>query len=755
MEEGVEEGVMGKDKKKVLFVATVDSVIEQFNVPFLKLFKDSSYEVHVATNSNRPIKYCDKKIKLSITRNPFTFSNVKAVRELKDVLKREKYDIIHCHTPMGGVVARVAAKKSRKDGTRVIYTAHGFHFYDGAPIHNWLMFYPVEKYLAKYTDTLITINMEDYERAKKKFCKRCRDIQYVSGVGVDEKKFEKKLSAKERKEIRESLGLEENDKVLICVGRLDKNKNQGFLIDVMKILVEKDSRCHLLLVGVDELGGKYQKKVKEMKLENNVHFLGFRDDITNLLQISDIVLSASGREGLPLNLVEASFAGVPIVATDCRGNRDICRVAGGLISKQGDKSTFIKNVLKKIKSNKETRDMSEFSLENVSKKMKEIYGFVNSSRKIMFVGLTMGKGGAERVMSILANEFSKNDVVSLLTVVNGSDSYRFDPRVKRLYVDKKSYDLNNKFKKIAKKLSVVRSLRLKKIILRESPDVVVVFLPEPSLRLMLETKLSRKLRKIPIIISVRNDPKVEYKNSLIRFIMKKIYANVSGMVYQTEDAKKFFRGFIKTKNQVVISNPIDEKTLVAPKVDGLRRDVVISVGRLEKQKNQKMLIRAFSEAIKDKRTNYKMEIYGKGTLREDLYDLIHKLGMDEKISLKGQTDDIISRLNSSKIFVLSSSYEGLPNVLIEAMAMGLPVISTDCPCGGPRSIIEDGKNGILVKNEDERAMARAISKLMEDENVREKLAKEALLIRESNSIGTIVMQWSNLINKVIGKKWIH
>ncbi|MBR3143735.1 DUF1919 domain-containing protein [Candidatus Saccharibacteria bacterium] len=324
------------EKKKVLFVATVDSHIELFHVPYLKMFHDKGWEVHVATDTDKPIKYCDKKIKLPIKRSPFKIvSNFKAVRELRKIAKREGYEIVHCHTPMGGVVARLACKGCRRHGTRVMYTAHGFHFYTGAPLHFWLMFYPVEWYLAKYTDTLITINNEDYERAKRKFGKRCRDIRYVPGVGVDEKKFAKKMSTKEKLALRKKLGLKEDDNVLICVGRLDKNKNQGFLIEAMKELATKDSNYHLLLVGPDEINGKYQKLANKLGVDKNVHFLGFRNDISELMQISDVAVSASKREGLPVNLIEAAMLGLPIVATDCRGNRDV--VCKDYLSLQGER----------------------------------------------------------------------------------------------------------------------------------------------------------------------------------------------------------------------------------------------------------------------------------------------------------------------------------------------------------------------------------------------------------------------------------
>lgn len=361
--------------KKVLFVATVDSHIELFHLPYLKMFKDKGYEVHVATDSDKPIKYCDKKIKLPIKRSPFSLSNFKAIRELKKIVNSEKYEIVHCHTPMGGVVARLAAKKARKNGTRVIYTAHGFHFYKGAPLKNWLLFYPVEKRLAKFTDTLITINVEDFERAKKKFGKRCYDIQYVPGVGVDEKKFEKRLSAKEKSVLRKSLGLKDDDKVLIFPAELSKRKNQTWLIKTLKPLFDKDARYHLLLPGKDSMNGKCQKLANRLGLEKQVHFLGFRDDISELLQISDMAVSSAKQEGLPVNLMEAAFLRLPIVATDCRGNRDVCKAIGGHLVVQVDGNSFVLNVANAFKKESISKKCQDFELVYISQSMEKIYNF--------------------------------------------------------------------------------------------------------------------------------------------------------------------------------------------------------------------------------------------------------------------------------------------------------------------------------------------------------------------------------------------
>ena len=310
--------------KKVLFSATVDAHILAFHIPFLKYFKEHGYEVHVATNGTEEIPYCDKKIVIPFERSPFKINNLKAIKELRKVIQKEHYDIIHTHTPMGSVVTRLAAKKARRNGTRVIYTAHGFHFFKGAPLLNWCLFYPVEKYLSKYTDTLILINQEDYQRAKKKF-KKCKDIKYVPGVGIDEEKFDFQMSEKEKLEFRKSLGLKKDDFVLIYPAELNKNKNQILLIEAMEGLVKKYPNIKLLLPGKDSYHGYYQKIVAEKNLCDHIFFLGFRKDIPELLKISDLAVASSLREGLPVNIMEAMHVGLPIVATDCRGNRDLVK----------------------------------------------------------------------------------------------------------------------------------------------------------------------------------------------------------------------------------------------------------------------------------------------------------------------------------------------------------------------------------------------------------------------------------------------
>jgi len=365
-----------KSSKKVLFSATVDSHILNFHVPYLKYFKDQGYEVHVATNGTEKIPYCDVKHTVSFERSPFKLNNLKAIRQLKKIIDIEKFEIIHTHTPMGSVVTRLAAIQARKKlKTRVIYTAHGFHFYDGAPVHNWLLFYPIEKFLARYTDTLITINKEDYERAKKHFKTQ---VEYVPGVGVDEAKFKFKMSKKDQSDLRKSLGLKDTDFVLIYAAELSKRKRQQWLIDTLSDLIYANPNVHLLLPGKDSMKGKLQKQSLKLGLNENIHFLGFRKDIPRLLNISDVAVSSSRQEGLPINIVEAMIMRVPIVAIDCRGVNELISeysFSGYLISEKHSK-TLIDCLHSLIKGNKHVETpllYSNYSLQRVMHQYMKIY----------------------------------------------------------------------------------------------------------------------------------------------------------------------------------------------------------------------------------------------------------------------------------------------------------------------------------------------------------------------------------------------
>jgi glycosyltransferase EpsD len=366
--------------KKILFTATVDSHIINFHIPYLKWFKEQGYEVHVASNGNSNIPFVDVKYNIPFERSPFKLANLKAYKQLKKIIDDNNYKLIHCNTPMGSVLTRLAAKKARKKGTKIIYTAHGFHFFKGSPLINWLLYYPVEKWLSRYTDCLITINDEDYECAvRKKF--KAGSIKKVNGVGIDLNKFTPQTVEK-KKELRKQYGYNDTDFILICVAELNHNKHQDLLINAVSILKNKIPNIKLLLVGSGNLMEQYKKQVKKLGLEKYIQFLGYRSDVSNLLTISDLLVSASRREGLPVNVMEAMATGLPLVVTDCRGNRDLVKNGeNGYVVGIDDVDGFA-NAVEELYSSQESRQefgqkslefIKQYSLESVMKGMDEIY----------------------------------------------------------------------------------------------------------------------------------------------------------------------------------------------------------------------------------------------------------------------------------------------------------------------------------------------------------------------------------------------
>ncbi len=364
---------------KILFVATVDTHIKSFHIPYIKMFKDMGNQVDVASYGNENIPFIDNKWNICFKRNPFQYENLKAYRDLIKTIEQNEYDVIHCHTPVGGVLTRLAVRKTRNDDVRIIYTAHGFHFYKGAPLKNWILYYPVEKWLSKYTDCLITINEEDYNIAKNKF--KSREVRLVNGVGIDLNKFTPQ-TVENKIRLRKEYGYSEDDFILFYAGELNANKHQDFLIDTVNSLKDKIPNIKLLLAGRGEKLDDYEKKVNAMNLRNHILFLGYRKDIDKLLQLSDVAVSSSKREGLPVNVMEAMATGLPLVVSNCRGNRDLVKnEVNGYVVDIDDIEKFADSIYKIYSDNTLYRKFSEaslnlikkYSLENVSKDMEDIY----------------------------------------------------------------------------------------------------------------------------------------------------------------------------------------------------------------------------------------------------------------------------------------------------------------------------------------------------------------------------------------------
>jgi glycosyltransferase EpsD len=307
--------------KKVLLTSHRAAFGNSFNAPLINSLKKMGAEVHYAADGEVVVNNCDKQFTLPIKRNPFHPSNLRAYFQLKKIINQEGYDLVHCHTPTASVITRFAAVGARlKFNTFVMYTAHGFHFFRGASKINWILFYPLEKILARFTDMLITINQEDYNRAKAKFNTR---VEYIPGIGLDTEKISHIIEKSDVDNVRNSLGLTDEDFVIVYPAEISKRKRQIWLINTISSNLHNNKDMHLILPGMDSMNGEVQEYVKNLELQNQIHFLGYRNDIYKLLEVSDLAVSSSLQEGLPVNVMEALYIGLPIIATDCRGNEEL------------------------------------------------------------------------------------------------------------------------------------------------------------------------------------------------------------------------------------------------------------------------------------------------------------------------------------------------------------------------------------------------------------------------------------------------
>lgn len=367
--------------KKVLFVATVVKThIMEFHIPYLQMFKEMGWDTAVASRNDYEnpvdckIPFCDHYFDVPFGRNPLKLDNIQAYKQLKRIVEKGNYDIIHCHTPVGAALTRIAASKSRKKGTKIIYTAHGFHFYTGSPALNWMLYYPVEKWLAKYTDVLITINKEDYIRAKTKFS--AGKIEYVPGVGIDTSKFTPSAINNEiRKEVLREFNIPDNATVLLSVGEVNKNKNHRIVIEALPRL----SNCWYVICGRGPLIKEYQQLAKNLSVENRLVLAGYRTDVDRFYRAADVFVFPSWREGLPVSVMEAMASGLPVACTKIRGSADLVKDGiNGFYFKPNDRNSVVDAIERILRNYKSIADVNvvkseEFEIEKIKSIMWKIY----------------------------------------------------------------------------------------------------------------------------------------------------------------------------------------------------------------------------------------------------------------------------------------------------------------------------------------------------------------------------------------------
>lgn len=363
--------------KKFLMVTTVQNTVEAFLIPHIKMLEKNGYEVWIATNiyKNIPQELENNKwINIPFSRNPFSKNSFKAIKEMRQLIKENNFEIIHFHTPIASFLGRYAAMKEKQKN--VIYTAHGFHFYKGAPLINWLIYYPMEKLAMRWTDKLITINEEDYKRAISMKGQRTK-IYKVNGVGLKIENYQDGNGQKIKKE----LNIVDDEFIITMIGELNKNKNQIQLLKAVNILNKEGiSNIRILLVGLGNQENELKEFTKKGKIK--VNFLGYRKDIKDIIAASDLLCSMSYREGLPRNIMEGMAQGKPFIATNIRGNKDLLKNnENGFLVEVND---FIRTaeLIKEFLLNIELKEklgminkkyVNKFSTEKILKKMEKIY----------------------------------------------------------------------------------------------------------------------------------------------------------------------------------------------------------------------------------------------------------------------------------------------------------------------------------------------------------------------------------------------
>ena len=309
---------------KRLLITSTDLMMVQFLIPHVRNLAEHGFEVEIACSEvggrlNEVREKLSDVVKavheVRLVRSPFSPVNLKGLQDLKRVIDKGQYDLIWTNEPVMGVMTRLAARHTRKRGTKVIYMVHGFHFYKGAPLVNWLLFYPIEKWAGHFCDSVVTVNREDYARAQRM---GLPDVRYIHGIGINTERLSR---GQDFSDIRSELGLRQDDFLVLSVGELNENKNQKTILRAIASL--KDPAVHYLLCGKGDQLEKLQRLAQTLGISSRVHFLGYRNDVVDICRQTDVFVMPSHREGLPVASLEAKYCGLPLITSKIRGLEDV------------------------------------------------------------------------------------------------------------------------------------------------------------------------------------------------------------------------------------------------------------------------------------------------------------------------------------------------------------------------------------------------------------------------------------------------
>lgn len=713
--------------KKALLISNITNKFTNFIIPSIEVLKGLGYEVHSCANYSNFIddksKYDIEMHHIDFYRNPFNIRNIKAYKQLLKLMKDEKFDVVHCNTPIGGLLGRICAKKTKVP--KVIYTAHGFHFYNGAPLINRIIYRNVEKWLAKYTDILITMNDEDYENAKKFKLKKNGNTELIHGVGVNTEEFN--LKNFDRDKYRERLDLNKENIMIISTGDLIKRKN--YEASIKAIANCNNKKIQYFICGEGPLKSNLENLALHLGVSQQVHFLGFRSDIKELLNCADIFLFTTLQEGLPRSLMEAMASGLPCVVSKIRGNVDLINTNGGYLIKANDIYEISKdiNILAnnkelRLKFGENNKDFIKlFDVKYVKQKLMDIYKNIDTSKKrrVLHLLTSTKYGGAENVVCQIIKMFN-SDMDMLYCSPTGDIEHILNE--------------NNIKHELLRKVSIIE---LNKIVNKYKPDIIHAHDVKASIL------ASFFKRKATIISHIHGN-----HNSMNKINIKTVLYAISSAKYKhifwvSKSALRDYRFFNYVKNKSsVLYNVIDKKEII----EKINRDMdtyeydIIFLGRLTYPKNPERLMDIL-KIICEIKNNTKIAIVGTGDLEAKVEEKIIKYQLQNNVFLLGFKDNPYKILKSSKVMLMCSIYEGTPMCALEAMLLGIPIVST--PTDGLVDLIEINETGYTAENNEK--LARYCIEIINNIKLRNKLSNNSK--NKFDEINNIVQYKKNILDK--------
>ncbi len=546
------------------------------------------------------------------------------------------------------------------------------------------------------------------------------------------------FSKEDRELCRKEYRIPDTARVILHVGSFNAQKNHAFLLDAFFKIAAKDPLAYLVLLGTGKEMESMKVKSHGSGFEDRILFCGSVSNPACFYSAADCFVLPSLHEGLPFTAIEAQCSGLNCLLSDAVTTDADLTGQVQFLPLSGGPDAWAEAIEKSIspmekreeKSGEAVRKLSEsgYVLLMDNNPFMNLYrDGLNRIRKLLIVTHKMTRGGCERVISVLADRFMKMGIdVVLVSECCVESEYPLPENLRVRYLLEKEK---------MKALDVPKAYRrLYRIALEEKPDLILA-MPE---KVNVWTVLFLMPLHVPVVVSERNDPRHHPENRIKRAIRWMVYPFAKGFVFQTEDARNYFSRRIQRKG-IVLNNPLNLELLPDPGCVS-REKTVVSVGRLNSQKNYELLLEAFA-AFRTTHKEWRLTIYGEGEEREKLMKQAEKLRIAEQVSFPGITENPAERIRDAGMFILSSDYEGMPNSLIEAMAVGLPCIATDCPCGGPRELIQDGKNGLLVAVGEREDLARAMCRLADDPAFAQAIGTEAAGIRYIMDADRVAEEW--------------